>query len=135
MFIALAMSMLPTGMREGNRGSITPSQVITKITQPPPIAMAAREMVKAPGNPLARRVDMDEASTIMAARMGRPSPHGPRKTNSKTDPTATTWVKPRARATAVSLSMWIFLRRAARTMAKAAAAVIAACASASGMAE
>src|SRR4029077_187055 len=66
-FIALAISMLPTGTSVVIGVSITPSHVISAITDPAPQAMEYVETRKASGIPLARRADVAPAATIIDA--------------------------------------------------------------------
>ena len=64
MFIALAISMLPTGTSDVIAVSITPSTVIREITKPAPQAIAQADTRNALGMPLARRAEVAPAATI-----------------------------------------------------------------------
>src|ERR1700737_2183333 len=66
-FMAFAMSMLPTGTRDVIAVSMTPSQVITAMTDPAPLAIAHVETGNAPGSFFARLAEVAPAATIIAA--------------------------------------------------------------------
>src|SRR5579872_6417045 len=57
-FMALAITMLPTGTIEVIAPSITPAHVITAITEPEPQRIDQNETSKEPGIFLARRADV-----------------------------------------------------------------------------
>jgi hypothetical protein len=84
--------------------SMTPSNVMSAITDPAPDAIAQVDTWKAPGIPLARRAEVAPAATIIAIRRKMLIQLGPRKSNKRTEPTATICTSPRTIATARSFS-------------------------------
>ncbi len=87
--MALAISILPTGMSELTAGSIAPNQVMLTITSPEPKPIPSSDTQKAPGIPLARRAAILAAAIIMAISAMMLVQTGPRSSRSSTEPTTT----------------------------------------------
>src|ERR1017187_9763842 len=126
-FIALAISILPTGTRDVMALSMTPSQVIIAITDTAPEAIAHVETVNAPGMPFARLADVAPAAMTMAINNHAPFQRGPFSRSTRIEPTAMICARPRIIAIRTSLSRWIPRLRASNTTNIAATAATAAC--------